>query len=502
MTQTAHDQDEARQQADDAHALERLGYAQELLRNMGGFSNFAISFSIICILAGGITSFQLGLCSVGGASIGIGWPVSALFSMLVALAMAQVASAFPTAGGLYHWASILGSRGWGWLTAWLNLLGLVTVLAAINVGTYLFVMGAVGPSFGVEPGDVEKWQLLGVVVITGTQALFNHLGIRLTALLTDLSGYLILLVSGVLTGAVFLGAESWDFSRLWTFTNYSGPSGGNVYPVESSIAYLFLLGLLLPAYTITGFDASAHTAEETTDAARNVPKGMVSAVLWSGLFGWLMLCSLVVSAPDLDAAAATGPRAFFTIFEGLVADPLRLVLYVGISLSQYLCGLAALTSTSRMVYAFARDGGLPWSGVLRKVHPEFRTPVAAIWVSSLLTVSFTIYAGVFATIVSVCVIFLYISYLLPIALGFWAHGRHWKQMGPWSLGKAFRPIAFLCVMGCVVLLYLTFQDIKALKFTVMSLLVAAAVWFGSERRRFQGPPASLREIQTPARIDS
>jgi amino acid transporter len=488
---------EARQHFEDAEALERLGYAQELLRRMGGFSNFAISFSIICILAGGITSFQLGLCSVGGAAIGIGWPVSAAFSMLVAMAMGQIASAFPTAGGLYHWASILGDRGWGWLTAWLNLLGLVTVLAAINVGTFQFIVGSLGSSLGVTLDGLGYWgQLVGVLAITATQGLFNHLGIRLTAMLTDLSGYLILLVSLALTGTVLVRAESWHFGRLWEFTNYSGSAGGEVWPATSSMAYLFLLGLLLPAYTITGFDASAHTAEETTDAARNVPKGMVSAVLWSGLFGWVMLCSLVAAAPDLSAAAASGPRAFFTIFESLVQGPLLLILYAGISLCQYLCGLAALTSASRMVYAFARDGGLPWSGVLRKVHPTFRTPVAAVWVSAALTVSFTVYAEVYATITSVCVIFLYLSYLIPVALGFWAHGRHWNQMGPWSLGSAYKPVALLCVLGCLVLLYLSLQLPKALTITVGSLVVAGGVWFGLERRRFQGPPISLREIQS------
>jgi amino acid transporter len=475
-----------------------MGYAQELLRRMGRFSNFAISFSIICILAGGITSFQLGLCSVGGASIGIGWPLSVIFSILVALGMAQIASAFPTAGGLYHWASILGSRGWGWLTAWLNLLGLVTVLAAINVGTYLFVMGAVGPSFGVGEADIPRWQLVGLLLITGTQALFNHLGIRLTALLTDLSGYLILAVSAALTGAVLWNAPAWEVSRLWQFTNASGSAGGDVWPHSGSMGYLFLLGLLLPAYTITGFDASAHTAEETTDAARNVPRGMVSAVIWSGLFGWLMLCSLVVSAPDLGAAIASGPRAFFTIFESLVDGPLRLGLYIGISVAQYLCGLAALTSTSRMAYAFARDGGLPCSGALRRVHPKYRTPVAAVWMSAVLTVSFTIYADVYSTITSVCVIFLYISYLIPVALGFWAYGRHWKQMGPWSLGAAYKPIALVSVLGCMVLLYLTVQppNEKALTFTLASLLLAGVVWFGLERGRFQGPPQTLRDIQS------
>lgn len=133
--------------ADDVHTLHRMGYAQELARRMSGFSNLAISLSIICILAGGITSFHLGFCSVGGAAIGIGWPLACLFSLTVALTMGQVASAFPTAGGLYHWAAILGGRGWGWATAWFNLAGLVTVLAAINVGTFQFGAGSfAGPN--------------------------------------------------------------------------------------------------------------------------------------------------------------------------------------------------------------------------------------------------------------------------------------------------------------------------------------------------------------------
>ena len=137
----------------DIGKLHSLGYAQELARRLNGFSNYAISLSTICILAGGVTSFHLGFCSVGGAAIGLGWPLVALFSLIVAATMGQLASTFPTAGGLYHWSSILGGRGWGWATAWFNLAGLVTVLAAINVGTYRFALGAFGPPAGtLSPG--------------------------------------------------------------------------------------------------------------------------------------------------------------------------------------------------------------------------------------------------------------------------------------------------------------------------------------------------------------
>src|SRR4051812_14536680 len=164
--------------SEDEKTLQRLGYKQELARRMDGFSNFAISLSIICILAGGLTSFHVGFCSVGGAAIGLGWPLVCLFSLCVAAAMGQVASAFPTAGGLYHWAAILGGRGWGWATAWFNLAGLVTVLAAINVGTFRFAASIIDPTMSFDTPEALRMQFTVVALMTVSQAILNHLGIR------------------------------------------------------------------------------------------------------------------------------------------------------------------------------------------------------------------------------------------------------------------------------------------------------------------------------------
>src|SRR6266496_895473 len=193
----------------DVRELHSLGYAQELSRRMSGFSNFAISFAIICILAGGLTSFATGFSAAGGASIGIGWPLGSLFAFIVALAMAQIASAYPTAGGLYHWGSILGGRGWGWATAWYNLLGLIFVVASVDVGLYFLLNGLIlGPMFGIDLSQVANLEFFGapfsipqfiiVTLIVITQALFNHFGIRVTTLLTDFSGYLLFVTAIVL----------------------------------------------------------------------------------------------------------------------------------------------------------------------------------------------------------------------------------------------------------------------------------------------------------------
>ena len=483
----------------DKEQLHQLGYAQELLRGMRTFQNFAISFSIICILSGGINSFSQGLSSLGGASIGIVWPVGALGSLLFAVAMAQIGSAYPTAGGLYHWASILGGRFLGWLTAWFNLIGLITVLAAINVGTYLFLVNAFAPYLGFDAGALTPAtptpysiavQAAVVGLITVSQGLFNHFGIRLTTKVTDLSGYLIFAGAILLTVLALAFAPHIAWSNLWTFSNFSGDAGGGVWPQTSSIGYLFVLALLLPAYTITGFDASAHTAEETHDASRALPRGMIHSVLWSGLFGWLMLGAVIVAAPDLKAAAAQGGGGFFAIIDAVIPDPWRLILWIIVAVAQYACGLATVTSASRMIFAFARDGGLPGSQTLRRVSPTHRTPVPAIWTAVILSVVFTIYTPVYTTIAAVCVIFLYISYAVPIGAGIFAYGRSWTRMGPFDIGPAFRPLAVVCVLVCAVLIFSGMQppNDQALQVTLGVLVVSAVVWFAFEQRRFKGPP--------------
>lgn len=485
--------------ADDIRTLHRMGYAQELARRMSGFSNLAISMSIICILAGGLTSFHLGFGSVGGASIGIGWPLACGFSLIVAATMAQLASAFPTAGGLYHWAAILGGRGWGWITAWFNLAGLVTVLAAINVGTYEFFVQAFFPDS--TPGVAAK--VLSVAAITASHALFNHLGIRVTTRLTDFSGYWIVAVAAVLTVALLCAAPQYDFARLITFDNFSGlPAGSPVWPRTDSRLWLFALGLLLPAYTITGFDASAHVSEETIGAATTVPQGILRSVLVSGIAGWLLLIAIVLAIPDPRAAADQGPAAFFWTMRQTLPSSIALLLFAGISIAQYLCGLATVTSASRMTFAFARDGGLPCSAVLRHVDPRFRTPVAAIWTVAALAVLFTLYTPVYSTITAVCTICLYISYVLPTAIGFLTFGRSWTEMGPWQLGRWFRPLAVVAVAGCVGLITIGMQppNEKAVWVVGGMAVLLAAGWLIVARRSFTGPPDAVTALRRRSEI--
>src|SRR5919201_2853894 len=137
---------------DDEQYLRSLGYAQQLFREMGGFSNFATSFSIISILTGAVLLYGYGLKLAGPIVNSVGWPVVSLFTLAVAASMAELASAYPTAGGLYFWAFRLGGRTWAWVTAWLNMIGQVTITAGINVAAATYIIGAVTRMIGV-PAD-------------------------------------------------------------------------------------------------------------------------------------------------------------------------------------------------------------------------------------------------------------------------------------------------------------------------------------------------------------
>jgi amino acid transporter len=481
--------------SEDVKLLESLGYAQELKRRMSGFSNFAISFSIICILAGGITSLQLGTSAIGGAAAGIAWPIGVLFALMVALCMAQVASAYPTAGGLYHWSSILGGKGWGWATAWFNLLGLVFVTAAVNVGVYLLFINIVLPLFGIDQTKLTAMhQIFGVLLITGTQALFNHLGIKITSLLTDFSGYLIFAVSAILAVSMMIFAPSHDFSRLFEFTNLSGDGGGGVWPTSENGGYMLLLALLWPIYTITGFDASAHTSEETVNASTNVPKGILRSVYLSGIFGFIMVASFVIAMPDVKAGAAQGGNVFFWLMDQVIPAGLKIPLEIGIVVANYICGLACVTSTSRMIYAFARDGGLP--SPLKKVLPQFGVPVAAIWTGATAAVASTLYAPAYTTLTVACVIMLYISYVMPTLVGIFAYGKKWTKMGPFDMGaKLYKGIGVVAVLGVLAVIYAGIQppNDKALPVTLVTAILLFVSWHLGVKKSFAGPPVIAAE---------
>ncbi len=481
-------------QEHDKKVLHNLGYAQELSRRMGGFSNFAISFSIICILAGGISSFSAAFNSTGGGGAFVGWFIGGLFALLVSFSMGQIASSYPTAGGLYHWGSILGGKFWGWMTAWFNLLGLIFVVSSVDV--YLYEVFFKGLLLDTVLKVDSTWfganEHLMVALILISQALLNHYWIKATTWLTDAAGYLIFALTIIFIIALFVFSSVHpDLSRLFTFTNYTGDPGGGVIPHTNSLFLGFFFGLIYVMYTITGFDASGHTSEETHDAQVNVPKGMWTSVFYSWTFGLVMVAAMILAMPSLDDGAAQGFGAFNYMWNSLTMPHfLAVILAAGFVFVNYVCALAGLTSTSRMMYAFSRDGGLPFSKSLSQISTTYRTPHYAIWAAIVLAFISTLYADAFLILATGCAVFLYISYMIPVIAGFFAEGKTWKEKGPFNLGSWSKPNAIIAAVGVALLTTTGFfpPNQRVFYLTVAMVVILPILWFAFEKNRFEGVP--------------
>ncbi|MDQ6893850.1 MAG: amino acid permease [Acidobacteriota bacterium] len=521
----------------DEEDLSRLGYAQQLLREMGGFSNFAISFSVISVLTGAVLLFGYGLKLAGPVINTVGWPVVSLFTLAVAASMAELASLYPTAGGLYFWAFRLGGRGWAWTTAWFNMIGQVTITAGIDIAAAIYLIGTATRLLGVPPdakipvfGSVTSWsfQLLVMVLILVPQVAINVFGIRLTSKLNDFSvwwhiagGALIVVL------LVFLGTQHNPRDFLTRFApvvtpleassaklpdGHVGPAvvvGDRAFPsplfalfpslvplyAAGPFALAFVLGLLQAQWTYTGFDASAHVAEETVMARKNSAWGVFLSVAVSAAFGWLLLVVLTWCIPGGDVAStAADPYPVLYIVDHNLPRALANLVAIVIGGAMWLCGLSSITSMGRMWYAFARDGGMPGSAFLRKIHPRWRTPVPAILVTASLAVAICVYAAAVPVITSISTIALYLAYGIPILLNLRNRLRGRGEFAArgntaWSLGRlapALNGIAVLWVGFIAVVFCLPPNELVL--WTMLLLFFALGLyWAGSARWRFRGP---------------
>ncbi len=284
----------------DTEKLHELGYAQELKRGMGAFSNFAVSFTIISILSGCLTLFGYGMQVGGPASSAYGWPLVGILVTFVALAMAEICSSYPTAGGLYYWSAKIAPKNgpaWAWFTGWFNLLGQVAVTAGIDFGFAAFFCALLHFAFKVDVTKIEL--VLAYTGVLAVHGLMNTFGIKLVALLNDVSVWWH--IGGVLIIFVllfFVPDHHTSFATIFSFSetpknalavpgfiNLTGFSSG----FFSSMLYIFLIGMLLAQYTLTGYDASAHMTEETHQADISGPKGVYRSVIYSVIFGYILL---------------------------------------------------------------------------------------------------------------------------------------------------------------------------------------------------------------------
>jgi amino acid transporter len=519
----------AQPMGEDERRLGEMGYKQELSRGWSAFTNFAISFTIISVLAGTFTTFAFAWQNGGPIAVSIGWPVLCAFVLMVAFSMAELTSRYPTAGGPYWWAHDLGGKGWSWMTGWFNIVGLIGIVASVAYGCAFFLdtlLSLYGLNiFGINFADdahilAETWLLFFIILALYT--LVNIFADRILALMNNISvGWHLLGVAVIIGLLVFVPDHHQSASFVFgERINNNGAFGGST----SGLGFWLLVlpvGFLLAMYTQTGYDASAHTAEETQGAAKAAAQGVWRSVFWSAVIGWLVLLAFLFAVQGDEGVKEVNKSAGFVgaIFTSAL-DPwaAKLVILIA-TVGQFFCGAAGLTSASRTWYAFSRDRGMPGWAIFRRVNRD-RVPfnaVIAVSVASLIIAIPALFGKsnipfAFFALTGICTVGLYLAYIIPVYLRLRKGDAF--ETGPWNLGRRYKVVNVLAILFVILVVFaldLPYTpaglpwnadfDSSVVNYTPLAIVLPLlfGVWYLiSAKDRYQGPVRTLEEDEVTA----
>ncbi|MGN9756850.1 amino acid permease [Streptomyces sp. SD31] len=480
-----------------------MGYPRKLTRRFQAFDNFAISFTIINIISGIFSGFGFGLNAGGPSVLVFGWIGVSVMVLFVGASMAEVASAYPTSGALYFSAGKLAKRhkgAWSWYTGWLNFVGQVGGTAATGYAAATFLQAFMALQWASYEPTPHRTVLITALIIV-LQGLANTYTVHLVAVLNRISVWWLLSGLVVIVSALIVMPEHHQSASFVThFANNTGFTSG---------LYGGMLGLLVTSWTFTGFDGSFHMSEETVRATVNAPKGITRAIGYSAIAGLLLMLALVYSIHDYDRVASADAPPVQILIDGLGLGTAKVVLLIVIG-AMLFCGLANLTSNTRQIFAFSRDGAMPGSRWWHSVSPRTRTPVKAVWLAVACSLALVLPGWwshtAFTAIVSVNVVGLFLAYAVPILLRLRLGDEF--QPGPWHLGRWGRPVGVVAVtwilFSSVLFMLPQASPITAHSFNYapialgVVLAVATVWWFAAARRRFHGPVSYGRPDEVAA----
>jgi amino acid transporter len=510
----------------DEQRLAELGYKQELNRSWSGFSNFAISFSIISILAGCFTTFGVGWNNGGPAAIAWGWPIIATFILIIGFCMSELVSAFPTSGGIYWWASKLGGAKAGYYTGWLNLIGLLAIVASVAYGCATFIdltLSSFSSSWAAGYSLTRVFIMFVVILLLA--GAINIFSSSLLAVVNNVSVWWhVFGAAAVVIILIAVPPSHLSVSKVFTtWVNNTGFNSGHTSGL-GFFFYVLPLSFILTQYTITGYDASAHLSEETHSAADSAAKGIWRSIFYSAIGGWILLLAFVFATQNVDKVTAGGGGVAVILGQALSPHWAGTVLLIS-SAGQLFCTIACMTSCTRMLYAFSRDGAVPASRLWSKLSPS-RVPVNGVILTVIVSLIITAPALVtvdingapvpvaFYAVVTIGVVGLYLAFAIPIYLR-WRAGDSFVP-GNWTLGNKYKWMAPLALIEIIVTsviamlpgspLAIPGQPGFALKYVNYTPIIVfgalIALWIGwhlSAKKWFTGPKMT---IDLPAGVSS
>lgn len=484
--------------------LAKLGYKQDLNRQLSTFSNFAISFGC-CSVLGGLLPLWGTTIITGGTSASIwGYMIVALMTLSIGSSLAEICSAFPTTGGLYFWTAQLSDSNWVpfmcWIVGYFNWLSLAVAICASDLGMAGFLTSAISithPQFETTPA-IDYGIFIAILLIHGWM---NTLSVRYTGWINNVSvwwhimGILFIVIVGLLLTP---NKPSPSFAFTQTYNGSGFQSDG----------YSWLIGLLQAQFTLNGYDTAAHVSEETRSAQRGSPMGIVMAIATSAVAGTILMIACAFMIQDFDAQIVNAkiPMTITQVFLDGTGVGWTMWFLVIILVAMYFAGAAVIVGSSRQTYAFARDGALPCSKWLIQLNPS-KVPANAVWFNiifaALLGIPYLFSEVAYETIVSINTISANISYFIPIWLRI-TMARKRFQRGPYNLGKLSIPcgvIACLWILFTSVLFILPTQypvTANNMNFALIPFAfvigLATLVYAFSGRKWFTGPVRNIDPV--------
>jgi amino acid transporter len=519
----------------DEQLLAELGYKQELHRGWSSFSNFAISFSIISILAGTFTTYGQAWNNGGPIAISVGWPLISIPILIIGFCLAELVSRYPTSGGIYWFAGKLGGPVWAWYTGWFNWIGLVGVIASVQYACATFMNALFGlysldigfANFGDSEHVLQETFFLFCVILLLT-TIINIFRTHLLAVVNNISVWWhVIGVAVIILILVFVPDDHQSVS--FVFSERINNSGFNLDEGAAGVFFWFYilpLGFLLTQYTITGFDASAHLSEETHGASLGAARGVWQSIFYSSVIGWFVLLAITFAANDVEAinlGENYGVGSSLEVFNSALSTAAFKAVLAISTIGQLFCGLACLTSGSRMNFAWARDRawGRHFSGALARVNRD-GVPFNSVIFMALCALIITLpalegteagFPWAFFAVVSITVIGLYLAFMIPIYLR-WREGDSWDSSNRWTLGRKYKwmnPFAVLWTLYITVIFCLPFTpaavpwddtfEWEAVNYAPITvgvvLLVTTIAWVGSARKWFTGQVRTIDEEGYP-----
>ncbi|THV50991.1 hypothetical protein BGAL_0128g00210 [Botrytis galanthina] len=499
-----------RQVNTDEEILVSLGYKQEFKRELSIWSSFGVSFSCLGLLPSIASTLGYNLGYSGTAGSVWGWLVAGILIQFVAFAMAELCSSMPTAGGLYYASAVLAPEGYGplcsWITGWSNFAGEVTAPCAVNYALAAMILTAaqiVHPDYFVQTWHVYLL-LLALLVLQGLLAMNSTKFIGVLNTVGTITNVIVLLIFVIWFPAGSINEPKTNpSSMVWT-------SEGIVNGTEWPSGFAFLMGFLSVIWTLSGYDAPFHLSEECSNANIAGPRAIIMTAQLGLWLGWAIILVIAYTVKDIqDVVSGQYGQPMGSLCLQVLGPKAGLAMFSLNMVAQFFVGQGVTVVSSRVVYAYSRDGALPGSHWLKQVNPHTKTPVYAVWF--VLTLGALLGLLMFASPVAIGAVFSmgaiaqYIAFVFPIALKvFSAKGKF--RPGPWNLGRFSTPIGVVAV-GWVSLIIpilcfpsVTGADLNDLNMNYTCLIYGgtmtlAMCWYAiSARKWFKGPKINVEHM--------